>query len=356
LLASEIADEALGIGPLERLLADPTVCEVMLLGPHEIFVERGAGLRQSSDFFTGAEYLRAAVARLARTLGRRLDASSPLLAAGLPDGSRLNVALQPIAAGRDCVHIRKCARMPLALDQLLEQGALSGGMAGFLSRAVRARKNILISGGTGTGKTSLLNVLAAVIPDGERLVAITQLPELQLSQPHAIALAAVSGARPARDLIEHALQMQPDRIVVDECRGVEALDVLQAMSAGHEGSLATINAPSARDALRRLEQLVQSAAPDLPARAIRARLAESLHLIVQQTRFGDGSRKLTAICEVAPLDRNAELRLRPLYEFIQEGVAETGEIQGRFEATGYLPSFLPELLALGLVKRGEPYL
>jgi pilus assembly protein CpaF len=361
-LVGEVADEALGLGPLERLLADPSVSEIMVVDAHHIFVERGGQLTLSGARFTDEERVRAAIERIVTPLGRRIDESSPLVDARLADGSRVNVVIRPLALRGSCITIRKFARTPITIDKLLQFGALSPAMAMFLSRSVRAKKNIVISGGTGSGKTTLLNVLSAAIPERERIVTIEDAAELQLMQPHVVSLES----RPAnmegkgeigiRELVKNALRMRPDRIVVGECRGGEALDMLQAMNTGHDGSLTTTHANSPEEALMRLETLALMAGVALPPRAIREQIAKSIHLIVQQTRLSDGARKVTAIAETAGIDKDGTLRLRPLFEYVQSATRSDGHVEGQFEPTGYLPSFLPELVRLGLIKKGELFL
>ena len=361
-LVGEVADEALGLGPLERLLADPSVSEIMVVDAHHIFVERAGQLTLSGARFTDEERVRAAIERIVTPLGRRIDESSPLVDARLPDGSRVNVVIRPLALRGSCITIRKFARTPITMQKLLELGTLSAAMASFLTRSVRAKKNVLISGGTGSGKTTLLNVLSAAIPEHERIVTIEDAAELQLVQPHVVSLES----RPAnmegkgevaiRELVKNALRMRPDRIVVGECRGGEALDMLQAMNTGHDGSLTTTHANSPEEALMRIETLTLMAGVALPPRAIREQIAKSLHLIVQQTRLVDGSRKVTAISETAGIEPDGTLRLRPLFEYNISEVAPDGRVRGTFEPTGYLPSFLPELVRLGFIKKGEPLL
>jgi pilus assembly protein CpaF len=361
-LIGEMADEALGLGPLEHLLVDPGVSEVMVVDAHTIYVERDGKLSLSGARFTDEERVRAAIERIVTPLGRRVDESSPLVDARLNDGSRVNVVIRPLALRGSCITIRKFARTPVTLERLLELGTLSEPMARFRTRSVRAKKNVLIAGGTGSGKTTLLNVLSAAIPAHERIVTIEDAAELQLSQPHVVSLESRpanmegKGEVPIRALVKNALRMRPDRIVVGECRGGEALDMLQAMNTGHDGSLTTAHANSPAEALLRLETLCLMAGVALPQRAIREQIAKSIHLLVQQTRFSDGSRKVTAIAELAGLDRDGNLRLRPIFQFTRAGSVEGARVQGWFQATGYLPSFLPELLIQGLIKPGEAYL
>jgi pilus assembly protein CpaF len=361
-LIGEMADEALGLGPLEHLLADPTVSEVMVIDAHTIYVEQGGRLSLSGARFTDEERVRAAIERIITPLGRRVDESSPLVDARLADGSRVNVVIRPLALRGSCITIRKFARTPITMDKLLEYRALSPQMARFLNRSIRAKKNVVIAGGTGSGKTTLLNVLSSAIPEHERIVTIEDAAELQLTQPHVVSLES----RPAnmegkgevsiRDLVKNALRMRPDRIVVGECRGGEALDMLQAMNTGHDGSLTTTHANSPPEALMRLETLCLMAGLSLPSRAIREQIAKSVHLLVQQTRLSDGARKITAVSELAGMGPDGNLRLRPIFEFVRGGMSSDGRVEGSFQATGYLPSFLPELLIQGLIAPGEPYL
>jgi pilus assembly protein CpaF len=362
-LIGELSDEALGLGPLERFLSDPTVSEIMVVDPNTIYVEHNGKIRLSEARFTDDERVRAVIERIVTPLGRRIDESSPLVDARLKDGSRVNAVIKPIALRGSCITIRKFAKVPLTLEKLIGYGTCTEQMALFLTRSVIAKKNIVISGGTGSGKTTLLNVLSGVIPEDERIVTIEDAAELQLKQPHVVALET----RPAnlegrgeytiRDLVKNALRMRPDRIVVGECRGGEALDMLQAMNTGHDGSLTTTHANSPKEAIARLETLVLMAGVDLPVRAIREQIAGSVHVIVQQSRLSDGSRKITAISEVVGLERDTgEIETLPIFEFVRTGTGAKGKVIGDFRATGYLPSYLNDFIVMGLVKRGEKYL
>ncbi len=362
-LIGELADEALGLGPLERFLADPTISEIMVVDPNSIYIEQHGKIILSSARFTDDERVRAVIERIVTPLGRRIDESSPLVDARLKDGSRVNAVIRPIALRGSCITIRKFAKIPLTLQKLESFGSITERMGRFLTRCVHAKKNIVISGGTGSGKTTLLNVLSGAIPADERIVTIEDAAELQLKQPHVVSMET----RPAnlegrgeytiRDLVKNALRMRPDRIVVGECRGGEALDMLQAMNTGHDGSLTTTHANSPEEAITRLETLVLMAGVDLPVRAIREQIASSIHVIVQQSRLSDGSRKVTAISEVIGLERDTgEIELRPIFEFVRTGTGPKGQVIGDFRATGYLPSFLQTFIVMGLVKRGEPYL
>jgi pilus assembly protein CpaF len=362
-LIGELTDEALGLGPLERFLADAAISEIMVVDANTIYVERGGKLTKTDARFTDDERVRAVIERIVTPLGRRIDESSPIVDARLKDGSRVNAVIRPIALRGSCITIRKFAKTPLTLDKLIQFGALTPQMGRFLQRCVIAKKNIVISGGTGSGKTTLLNVLSASIPSDERIVTIEDAAELQLKQPHVVSLETRpanmegKGEYTIRDLVKNALRMRPDRIVVGECRGGEALDMLQAMNTGHDGSLTTTHANSPREAIKRLETLCLMAGIDLPSRAIRENIASSIHMVVQQTRLADGSRKITKIAEVLGIDdETGEIELRPIFEFVRTGTGEGGKVVGEFRATGYLPSFLDMFIVMGLVKKGEPYL
>ena len=358
-LIEEIADEALGLGPLERLIADDSVSEIMVVDPETIYVERFGKIEPTVLRFTDDEAVRAVIERIVTPLGRRIDESTPLVDARLRDGSRVNAIIRPLAIRGSCITIRKFAKVPLTMENLIGFGAISRPMAKFIRRAVKSRKNIIISGGTGSGKTTLLNVLSGHIPEQERVVTVEDAAELQLSQPHVVSLES----RPAnmegrgeytiRDLVKNALRMRPDRIIVGECRGGEALDMLQAMNTGHEGSMTTTHANSPREAAGRIETLALMSGLDLPARAIREQIAQSIDIILQQTRFSDGSRRVTAISEVVGLDVDGEIELYDIFAFHRTGTGEGGKVVGEFRASGYLPSFLDDFIAQGLIKDGD---
>jgi pilus assembly protein CpaF len=362
-LIGELADEALGLGPLERFLADPSINEVMVVDPNTIYIERGGKIFLSEAHFTDDERVRGVIERIVTPLGRRIDESSPIVDARLKDGSRVNAVIRPIALRGSCITIRKFARNPLTLQNLMDYGALTDQMATFLCRCVLAKKNVIISGGTGSGKTTLLNVLSGAIPSDERIVTIEDAAELQLKQPHVVSLETRpanlegKGEYTIRDLVRNALRMRPDRIVVGECRGGEALDMLQAMNTGHDGSLTTTHSNSPVEAISRIETLCLMSGVELPARAIREQIANSIHIIVQQSRLSDGSRKVTEIAEVTGMnDETHEIEMRPIFEYCRSGTGPAGKVIGEFRATGYLPSFLDQFLVLGLVHRGEAYL
>ncbi|MGZ5971289.1 MAG: CpaF family protein, partial [Polyangiales bacterium] len=300
--------------------------------------------------------------RIIAPIGRRVDESSPMVDARLTDGSRVNAIIPPLSLVGPVVTIRKFAASPFTVDDLVRFGTATPDMFDFLKACVEARLNIFVSGGTGSGKTTTLNVLSSFIPNDERIVTIEDAAELQLRQEHVVTLESRppniegKGAIPIRELVRNALRMRPDRIVVGECRGGEALDMLQAMNTGHDGSLTTTHANSPREAVGRLETLVLMGGLDLPSRAIREQIASSINLIVQQTRLSDGSRKVTSIAEVIGLDDDGEVELRPIFEFVRTGTDKGGKVLGEFRATGYLPSFLDTFIVMGLVQRGEPYL
>jgi len=358
----ELAEEALGLGPLEPLLADPTITEVMVVDPQTIYVERAGRLELTHAVFTDDERVRAVIERIVTPLGRRIDESQPLVDARLRDGSRVNAVIRPLALRGTAITIRKFPKKRLMVDDLIRLETLTGPMARFLNLCVIAKKNVLISGGTGSGKTTLLNILSGAIPADERIITIEDAAELQLHQPHVIPLETKAanmegkGAFTIRDLVKNALRMRPDRIIVGECRGGEALDMLQAMNTGHDGSLTTIHANSPPEALARLETLALMAGLDLPARAIREQIGRSIHVIVQQSRMGDGSRKITHISEIDELDPDGRFEVRNIFEFERSGVAEDGKVLGEFGPTGYLPSFVDELIVRGLLKFGEELL
>jgi pilus assembly protein CpaF len=350
-LIGELTDEALGLGPLESLLADPEVAEIMVVDPSTIYVERHGLLERTHVRFTDDDAVRSVIERIITPLGRRIDESAPLCDARLPDGSRVNAIIPPLANRGACITIRKFAQHALGLSELCARGALSQVMADFLSESVRARRNIVIAGGTGSGKTTLLNALSAAIPERERVLTIEDAAELKLHQAHVVSLEARpanmegKGAYTIRDLVRNALRMRPDRIIVGECRGGEAIDMLQAMNTGHEGSMTTTHANSPVEAVSRLETLCLMAGLDLPIVAIRHQIARSVHLIVQQSRLADGSRRVTCISEVTRIDEHGELELNEIFVFQRGGVDADGKILGSFRATGYLPSFAGELAA-----------
>jgi pilus assembly protein CpaF len=354
----EMCDEALGLGPLEPLLADKDVTEIMVVSPTTIFVEKRGKIVQTKLRFTDDEAARAVIERIVTPLGRRIDESTPLVDARLKDGSRVNAVIKPLALRGACITIRRFPERSLSLQDLVSSGALTQQMGRFLMRAVVVRRNIVISGGTGSGKTTLLNLLSSAIPEHERVITIEDAAELRLEQTHVVSLESKppnlegKGEISIRDLVKNALRMRPDRIVVGECRAGEALDMLQAMNTGHEGSMTTTHANSPHEAIARLETLSLMAGLDLPVRAIRDQIANSVNLVVQTNRLSDGSRKITSIAEVIGVDDNGEVEIRDIFRFVRTGTGPSGEVVGTHQATGYLPNFLDLFIKHGLVKDG----
>ncbi len=352
-LRKELLDEVLGLGPLEALLADEEISEIMVNGAEHLFVERRGRLEPSSVTFSSDDAVRAIIERIVAPLGRRIDESSPLVDARLADGSRVNAIIPPLSLKGPCLTIRKFRREKLAASDLVRFGSISPAMAAFLERCVKARKNILISGGTGSGKTTTLNILSGFIPEGERIITIEDAAELQLAQSHWVRLesrpanAEGKGQISIRELVRNSLRMRPDRVVVGECRSGEALDMLQAMNTGHDGSLTTLHANTPRDALARLETMVMMAGMDLPLRAIREQIASAIDLVVQQSRLSDGSRKVTHISEVTGMESET-ICLQEIFAFRQEGLEADGRVRGSFAATGFIPKFYEELRGRGV--------
>jgi pilus assembly protein CpaF len=341
-LIRDLSDEALGLGPLEKLLKDESVSEIMVIEPHCIFVERKGRLEKTNLTFTSEKAVRTVIDRIIAPLGRRIDELSPMVDARLPDGSRVNAVVPPLAIRGSCITIRKFSKIPLTMMDLIRFGSLTKQMAEMLENAVASRANIIISGGTGSGKTTLLGVLSNAIPEGERIVTIEDAAELRLGQSHVVSLesrpanAEGTGAVTIRDLVKNALRMRPDRIVVGECRSGEALDMLQAMNTGHDGSLTTLHANSPKEAVSRLETLCLMAGVSLPSRAIREQIAAAVNLVVQQTRMADGARRITGVSEVTGIEEDGEIQMNDLYRYITD--PDSGE--GEYAATGRLPQCL----------------
>ncbi len=352
LFRQTLIDELVGYGPISPMLRDPTVDEVMVNGPARIFVERKGRLLETGARFFDDRHLIAIIQRIVEPLGRHVDEASPMVDARLPDGSRVNAIIPPLALDGSSVTIRKFSKKKLTTDDLIAFGSMTPEMALFLEEAVRARQNIVVSGGTGSGKTTLLNVLSQFIPPGERLVTIEDSAELKLSHRNIVRLESRPaniegrGKVPIRDLVINALRMRPDRIVVGECRGPEALDMLQAMNTGHDGSLTTTHANTPRDALTRLENMVMMAGYDLPSTAIREQIASAVHLIVQQNRLPDGTRKIVQVSEVTGRE-GATILLQDIFVFDQTGFSPEGKVLGQMEATGNIPQFIEALKLKG---------
>jgi len=344
-LSKEIADDILGYGPLERLLADDSISEIMVNGPNDIWIERQGRLYETTVRFNDDSHLRRIINKMVAQVGRRVDESSPMVDARLPDGSRVNVIIPPLSLSGPLVTIRKFSRRRLTLDDMVNLGTVSPEAVEFLTLCVRAELNILISGGTGTGKTTLLNALSAAIPESDRIVTIEDAAELQLHQEHVLRLEGRpkniegEGEISIRELVRNSLRMRPDRIIVGEVRGAEALDMLQAMNTGHDGSMSTAHANSPRDALHRIETMVLMAGYDLPIRAIRQQVSSALDLIVHLDRFEDGSRRVSQITEVQRMESDV-ITLQELFEFKLESIAADRTIVGGVRPTGLRPIFL----------------
>ena len=352
-LAKEIYDEALRLGPLEDLLADDSISEIMVNGPHKIYVERKGKLLLTDQSFMDDASVLAVIERIVAPIGRRIDESQPYVDARLADGSRVNAIIPPLSLTGPCLTIRKFSKVPLTVDDFIRFGTWTPDMAHFLDICVKLRKNIIVAGGTGSGKTTLLNVLSSFIPHDERIVTIEDAAELRLEQPHLVRLEARppniegKGAITIRDLVRNSLRMRPDRIIVGECRGGEALDMLQAMNTGHDGSLTTVHANSPRDVISRLETMVMMSGMELPSRAIREQIASAVDMIVHEARFSDGSRRITHITEVLGLE-GTQAVMQDLFSFQQTGVDDHGRVLGSLKPTGAVPTFFESIKARGL--------
>ncbi|MBU0478473.1 Flp pilus assembly complex ATPase component TadA [bacterium] len=352
-LVKDVLDEALGLGALEDLLSDDDVTEIMVNRKDQIYIEKKGKLQLCEKTFASDEQVMAVIERIVGPIGRRIDESMPLVDARLKDGSRVNAIIPPLALKGPSITIRKFSKTPFTVDDLIGFGTLNKDTAKFLEICVLSRKNIIISGGTGSGKTTLLNVVSSYIPHDERIVTIEDAAELKLPQEHVVSLEARppniegKGAIAIRDLVKNALRMRPDRIVVGECRGGEALDMLQAMNTGHDGSLTTAHANSPRDVLSRLETMVLMSGMDLPVRAIREQVSSAINIIVQEARLSDGSRRIVAVTEVTGMEGEI-ITLQDIFVFKQTGIGHDGKVQGAFVATGNIPSFVPQLEAKGM--------
>jgi pilus assembly protein CpaF len=351
-MLEQITDEILGLGPMEPLLRDETITEVMVNGPQQVYIEREGKLELTNVTFQNDEHVMKIIQRIIAPIGRRVDESSPMVDARLADGSRVNAIIPPLSLVGPVITIRKFSATPFTVEDLVRFGTATPEMFEFLEACVRARLNIFVSGGTGSGKTTMLNILSSFIPDDERIVTIEDAAELQLRQEHVVTLEARpaniegKGAIPIRELVRNALRMRPDRIVVGECRSAEALDMLQAMNTGHDGSMSTGHANTPRDMLSRLETMVLMAGMDLPLRAIREQIASAVDLIVHQNRLKDGSRKITNITEVQGMEGDV-IVMQDIFVYEQTGVVE-GKIQGRLKPTGIRPKFVEKFEVAGI--------
>lgn len=352
-LVEEVLDEAFGYGPIESLMRDYEIADILINGPRQIYVEKNGQLIQVDLAFHDEAHLLQIIQRIVTVSGRRIDEKCPMVDARLPDGSRLNAVIKPLALNGPLVSIRRFGARPLTMDDLLKHGSITPEMVEFLSACVKARINILISGGTGSGKTTLLNCLSRYIPKSERIATIEDAAELMLQQPHVVKMETReanlegNGVVSMRDLVRNALRMRPDRIIVGECRGPEALDMLQSMNTGHEGSLTTIHANTPRDSLTRLEMMIGMAGFDLPIWVIRKQVASSINIIVQVSRLIGGKRKLTKISEITGLESETVM-MHDIFEFVQTGVDEDHAAVGHFRATGIRPDCLQRLNGAGI--------
>ena len=352
-LVNEVLDEVFGFGPLELLLKEDDIADIMINGPKNIFVERNGRIEKSKVNFNDEEHLRAVLDRIVSRVGRRVDETTPMVDARLPDGSRLNAIIPPLALDGTSLTIRKFGSNPLGLEDLLRFGAFTPEMAMLLEGAMRARLNVLISGGTGSGKTTLLNMLSSFIGNDQRIVTIEDSAELQLQQDHVLRLETRppniegKGGVDARDLVRNALRMRPDRIIIGECRGPETLDMLQAMNTGHEGSLTTIHSNSPRDAIARVETLIQMGGLDIPMKAVRQQFSAAIDLIIQVNRLQGGPRRVTHVTEVMNMEQDTII-MQDIFRHVQDGVSEDGKAFGHFESTGVRPSFINRLEQSGI--------
>jgi pilus assembly protein CpaF len=351
--SEEIIDEMTGYGPIEPLLKDPTVTDILINTHRSCFVERFGRLYETKVHFKDEAHLLRIINKIAAGVGRRIDESSPMVDARLPDGSRVNIAIRPVAIDGPLVSIRKFSERPFNMERLIDIGTIRPQIVDLLRAAVHGRISLIISGGTGSGKTTLLNALSAYIPPQERLITIEDAAELQLQQPHVGRLetrppnAEGRGEIRQRELVKNALRMRPDRIIIGECRGEEAFDMLQAMNTGHEGSMTTIHANSPRDALKRLEQMVGMAGTSMTNESIRSQIASAITLIIQLQRLPDGKRRVTSVCEITGMQDDV-VQVQEIVRFIKEATDESGIIHGSFRATGVRPLFLAELKAYGI--------
>jgi pilus assembly protein CpaF len=352
-LLTDVINEALGLGPLEAFLASEEISEIMVNHANQIYIEQRGKLTLSEKTFSSNQAVLGVIERIVAPIGRRIDESSPLVDARLKDGSRVNAIIPPLALKGPCITIRKFKKDALKIQDLIKYKTITAQMAEFLEMCVRARKNIVISGGTGSGKTTTLNIISSFIPEGERIITVEDAAELQLPQEHWVQLESRppnlegKGAITIRDLVKNCLRMRPDRIVVGECRSGETLDMLQAMNTGHDGSLTTLHANTPRDAIARLETMVLMSGMELPVKAIREQIASAVHIIVQQTRFSDGTRKICFITEVSGMEVDI-VTLQDIFYYKQDGFTDDNKVRGRFVASGFVPKFYDDLQRKGI--------
>jgi len=352
-IVQDIQDEVMGLGPIEPLLADPTVSDILVNGPRNVFVERHGKLERTDVMFSDDQHLMKIIDKIVSRVGRRVDESSPMVDARLPDGSRVNAIIPPLALDGPLLSIRRFAVVPLKADDLIRYKSVTPALAELLSGMVRAKMNILISGGTGSGKTTLLNVLSASIPPAERIVTIEDAAELQLQQPHVVRLETRppniegKGEVGQRSLVRNSLRMRPDRIILGEVRGAEVLDMLQSMNTGHEGSMVTVHANSPRDALTRLENMAGYGGVTMAPDAMRAQISSAINVVIQIARLNDGRRKLVSLQEITGMEGDV-ITMQEIYRFTQTGIAGDGSVKGFFRATGVRPKFMDRLKAYGI--------
>lgn len=352
-LIEEVLDETFGLGPLELLLKDPAISDILINGPKQIYCERRGKLERSSVTFRDEKHLQQIIDRIVSRVGRRVDETSPMCDARLPDGSRVNAIIPPLALDGSAVSIRRFGSNPLKLEDLLNYKAFTPEMVMLLEGAIKARLNVIISGGTGSGKTTLLNTLSSFIPNDQRVITIEDAAELQLQQDHVVRLETRppniegKGGVTATDLVKNALRMRPERIIIGECRGPETLDMLQAMNTGHEGSMTTLHANTPRDALARVETMILMSGVELPLKAMRQQVASAVDLIIQANRLQGGPRKITAITEIVGMEQDTVV-MQDIYRYQQTGVNESGRAIGKFESTGIRPTFMDRLESVGV--------
>ena len=352
-LIHEVRHELFGLGPLEQLLADPTISDILVNSPNNIYIERRGKLERSAIAFKDNEHLMRVIERIVSTVGRRIDESSPMVDARLKDGSRVNAIIPPLALDGPVLSIRRFGTDPLRMEKLIEKDALTNDMAEMFAMCVKARLNALISGGTGAGKTTLLNALSAYIPEDERIVTIEDSAELQMQQPHVVRLETRppniegKGEVTQRDLVKNALRMRPDRIVIGEVRGAEAIDMLQAMNTGHDGSLTTVHANTPRDAVGRLETMIQMTGMRLSDRAMRQQIASALDIVIQVARLSDGTRRITSISEITGMEGET-ITMQEVFMYERKGIDKDGKVIGRFRPTGIRPRFAERLKIYGM--------
>ena len=352
-LIADVLDELLGLGPLEPLLKDPTITDILVNGPNKVFVERYGVLEATATRFKDERHLLRIIQKIVSAVGRRVDESSPMVDARLADGSRVNAVVPPLALDGSLLSIRKFSRVPIRMERLVEIGSVPPALATVLEAVVRARRNVLISGGTGSGKTTMLNAMSAFIDARERVCTIEDSAELQLQQDHVVRLETRPpniegrGAITQRELVKNALRMRPDRIIVGEVRAGEAFDMLQAMNTGHDGSMTTIHANTARDSLSRVEQMIGMSGLDVPARSARAQIASAIHIVIQIGRMSDGRRRIVSLAEITGMEGEV-ITMQEVFRYRQTGMGPKGEVLGHFEATGIRPRFVDELGAHGI--------